>query len=183
MKSGSNHSPGSGYAYFVNEVLNAGTPFTDAGGTDSLKAGQHIRNAQRRNNYGFTFGGPVKLGKFYDGHDKTFFFFNWEQFRESQIVANGLQTVPTAAYRRGDFSTALIAPLTIGGQPALDSLGQALVQNMIFDPTTTRTAADGSSVRIPFPGNVIPPTRMDSIAAKIQGFIPLPFTNRIVNNY
>src|SRR5262252_6016077 len=106
MKSGANQFHGSAYDYFVNEVLNAGTPFTDAGTTNSLKAGQHIRNAQRRNNYGFTFGGPVVLGKLYNGHDKTFFFFNFEQFRETQMVANGLATVPTLAYRQGNFSSA-----------------------------------------------------------------------------
>src|SRR5207248_1710686 len=44
MKSGSNQFHGSGYDYFVNEILNAGTPFTDAGLTDSRRAGQHIRN-------------------------------------------------------------------------------------------------------------------------------------------
>src|SRR5262249_9118268 len=98
MKSGTNSFHGSAYDYFVNEILNAGTPFTDASTINSQKSGQHIRNAQRRNNYGFTFGGPVKLGKLYNGHDRTFFFFNFEQFRESQTVTSGLTTVPTMAY-------------------------------------------------------------------------------------
>ena len=56
MKSGSNQFHGSGYDYFVNEILNAGTPFTDAGLTDSRRAGQHIRNDQRRNNQGDRWG-------------------------------------------------------------------------------------------------------------------------------
>jgi hypothetical protein len=183
MKSGTNQFHGSAYDYFVNEVLNAGTPFTDAGTTNSLKAGQHIRNAQRRNNYGFTFGGPVVLGKLYNGHDKTFFFFNFEQFRETQMVANGLATVPTLAYRQGNFSSALIAPLTIAGQPALDALGRPLTQNQIFDPTTTRTAPDGSVVRDPFPGNIIPAARMDPVASNIQTMIPLPLNAGLINNY
>jgi hypothetical protein len=183
MKSGSNTYHGGVYDYFVNEVLNAGTPFTDAGGTNSQRSGQHIRNAQRRNNYGFTFGGPISIPKLYDGHDKSFFFFNFEQFRENQTVADRLTTVPTAAYRQGNFSTATIAPLTIGGQPALDSLGRALVQNAIYDPRTTRTVADGSSVRDLFPNNIVPPDRMDKVALKIQGFIPQPLTTGIVNNY
>ena len=62
MKSGTNPFHGSGYDYFVNEVFNAGTPFTNAGVTNSQRNGEHIRNAQRRNDYGFTFGGPVKPG-------------------------------------------------------------------------------------------------------------------------
>jgi hypothetical protein len=183
MKSGTNQFHGSAYDYFVNEVLNAGVPFTDAGLSDSLKTGQHIRDAQRRHNYGFTFGGPIVLPKFYNGHDRTFFFFSFEQFRESQVIAKGLTTVPTLAYRRGDFSAATIAPLTIAGQPAIDALGRPLIQNQIFDPSTTRTAPDGSAVRDPFPGNMIPMARMDPVAAKIQGFIPLPLNSGLVNNY
>jgi hypothetical protein len=183
MKSGSNAFHGSAYDYFVNEFLNAGTPFTNAGLTNSLKQGEHIRNAQRRNNYGFTFGGPVVIPKLYNGHDRTFFFFNFEQFREDQVVANGLTTVPTLAYRQGDFSKALINPLTIAGQPAIDALGRPLTQNEIFDPTTTRTAPDGSSVRDPFPNNIIPGDRIDPVAAKIQSFIPLPLNSGLVNNY
>ncbi|MDE3161291.1 MAG: carboxypeptidase regulatory-like domain-containing protein, partial [Acidobacteriota bacterium] len=56
MRSGSNQLHGTAYDYFDNEALNAGTPFTDAGATNSLKTGQHIRNVVRRNDYGFTLG-------------------------------------------------------------------------------------------------------------------------------
>ena len=183
MKSGTNQFHGSAYDYFVNEVLNAGTPFTDAGGTNSQRSGQHIRNAQRRNNYGFTFGGPIAIPKFYNGHDKTFFFFNFEQFRENQIVADRLTTVPTLAYRQGNFSAATISQLTIGGQPAVDALGRPLIQNGIYDPKSTKTAPDGSSIRDPFVGNIVPLDQMDKVALKIQGFIPLPLNNGLVNNY
>ena len=84
------------------------------------------------------------IPKLYNGHDKSFFFFNFEQFRETQVIADGLQTVPTLAYRQGNFSTATINPLTIAGQPAIDSLGRTLVQNQIFDPTTTQLLAEQS---------------------------------------
>ena len=72
MKSGTNQYHGSGYEYFVNEAFNAGLPFTDAGITNALKNGQHIRNAVRRNDFGFTIGGPIDIPKVYDGHDKIF---------------------------------------------------------------------------------------------------------------
>ena len=48
-------------------------------------------------NYGFTFGGPVWIPKIYDGHDKAFFFFNFEQYRRSMINNNIPQTVPIRA--------------------------------------------------------------------------------------
>ena len=183
MKSGSNQFHGSAYDYFVNEALNAGTPFTDAGTTNSLKEGQHIRNRQRRNDYGFTFGGPIDIPHVYNGHDRTFFFFNFEQFRESQTIATGLQTVPTLAYRNGDFSKAMLGQLTIGGQPAVDSLGRPVFQNQIYDPNTARTAPDGSVIEDPFPGNILPQNRFDNTAKIIQAMIPLPTNNGLINNY
>ena len=99
MKSGTNQFHGSAYDYFVNEALNAGWPFTDDGN------GHLIRSRERRKDYGFTVGGPV-VTKFYDGHNRTFFFFNFEQFRETTIN-NFPITVPTLAYRQGDFREAL----------------------------------------------------------------------------
>src|SRR5262245_32474844 len=114
MKSGTNQFHGGFYDYFVNEALNAGTPFTDRINTgDVRRAGEHIRNAQRKNDYGFSVGGPIWLGKLYNGHNKSFFFFNFEQFRETQFINTGIATVPTLAYRRGDFSRALLSQLTL----------------------------------------------------------------------
>ena len=64
MRSGTNSFHGSVYDYFVNEALNAGWAFTDDG------RGNRVRNRERRNDWGFSFGGPV-LAKIYDGHNKT----------------------------------------------------------------------------------------------------------------
>src|SRR5215469_11038768 len=91
MKSGTNQFHGSTYDYFVNEAFNANTPWINA------------KPTARRNDYGFTAGGPVILPKIYNGHDKTFFFFNWEQYRESLTINNILLTVPTGGYRGGNF--------------------------------------------------------------------------------
>ena len=103
MKSGSNQFHGTVYDYFVNEILDAGTPFTNAGLTDSRKDGQLIRPRARRNDYGFTVGGPVEIPKVYHGKDKTFFFFNFEQFRETQIINNTPITVPTCCLSHRKF--------------------------------------------------------------------------------
>ncbi len=186
MKSGTNQFHGSAYDYFDNEALNAGTPFTDAGASNSLKTGQHIRNVVRRNDYGFTLGGPVWIPKIYNGRDKTFFFFNFEQFREGQVVRTGVATVPTLDYRNGNFSGAQLGALTVAGQPLIDSAGQQLFQYEVFDPTSTRPGADGSAVRSPFTNNTVPIARMDPVALKIQSTLPLPLgplANQFVNNY
>src|SRR5215831_1877622 len=128
MRSGTNQFHGSGYEYFVNEALNAGTPFTN------------IRNRQRRNDYGFTLGGPVVIPKVYNGHDKLFFFFNFEQYRETVINSNSAITVPTTLYRQGNFTQALTGTNTCGAaNPNCDPLGRPIMANAIYDPLTQRT--------------------------------------------
>ena len=197
MKSGSNSLHGSAYDYFVNEALNAGLPFTDAGTLTPNKAGQHIRNTQRRNDYGFTLGGPVRIPKIYNGTNRTFFFFNLEQYRENRQISNGLMSVPTPAYRNGDFSnsgclsfngatntcngplTALTLP---GGVQAVDPAGQALTYGEVFDPSTTRIV-NGSNVRTPFPNGQVPVSRFDPVSQNILKMLPLPNAPGIINNF
>jgi hypothetical protein len=179
MKSGTNELHGSAFDYFVNEVLNAGLPFTNAGAVNPSKAGQHIRNPIRQNDYGFTLGGPIWIPKIYNGHDKTFFFFSFEQFRQSTFTSNTVAIVPTAAQRSGDFSAALTAtgaPICNGPDP----LGQPVCFNEIFDPNTQQLV-NGSVVRTPFPGNKIPLTRMDPTAAIVQNMVPLPNSPGVIN--
>ena len=210
MKSGTNQFHGSGYDYLANEALNAGLPFTDAGTQTPLKAGQHIRNAVRRNDFGATFGGPVRIPKLYNGRDRTFFFFNFEQFRQGNFTSNGITTVPTYAYRglapdgktQGDFNmattqcvsyvggtatgggTCVFAPgnLTVGGVAAHDTAGNTLAFGQLFDPATT-TIVNGQQVRQPFPNNVIPYVRGDKVALAIQNLMPLPNAPGLNNNY
>src|SRR5579862_6781229 len=104
MKSGTNQFHGSAYDYFQNEFLNSAQPFTVQPGSPN----EHIRPVVRRNDYGFTLGGPVRIPKVYNGRNKTFFFFSWEQYREHVAINTQLETVPTAAYRLGNFSSAEI---------------------------------------------------------------------------
>ena len=169
MKSGTNQFHGTVYDYYVNEALNAGTPFT----TSSKGL---IRPVQRRNDYGFTIGGPVWIPKVYNGHDKTFFFFNFEQFRETQQINNTAITIPTVAYRTGDFRQALT-----GKTLATDPLGRPILENTIYDIGTQRTVS-GAIVRDPYPNNTIPLAQQDPVALKIQSLIPQPDKTSLTNN-
>jgi len=128
--------------------------------------------------YGFTVGGPVWIPKVYNGRNKTFFFFNWEQYRLTQNVLPAAISVPTDAYRQGNFTAALLST-----RLGTDPLGRAITPNMIYDPTTRQTVA-GQVVTNPFPNNTVPPTRFDNVAKKVQALIPNP-TNPalLVNNY
>jgi hypothetical protein len=175
MKSGTNQLHGSGYDYFVNEVLDAGLPFTDRAATNAAQSGQHIRNPLRQNDYGFTLGGPIVIPKVFNGHDQTFFFFSFEQFRQSSTISNTVGIVPTAAQRSGNFSAAL-SPTCNGPDPA----GQSVCFNQIFDPGSNRVV-NGSVVRTPFPNNSIPATSFDPTAVIIQNMIPLPNAPGVTN--
>jgi hypothetical protein len=179
MKSGTNEFHGTAYEYFVNEAFNAGNPFVtgDPAGNPRPRA--------RRNDYGFTLGGPVWLPK-YDGRNKTFFFVSFEQYRETTVVNNQKQTVPTAAYRNGDFSTAITSRV-VGTDPAQrDPLGRPMLEGMIYDPRTTRISDDGKVFRDPFPDNKIPRELWDPVAVKIQNLFPQlngPTPNGLTDNY
>jgi hypothetical protein len=190
MKSGTNQFHGSGYEYFVNEDLNAAGSFS----IDS--AGNKYRPRNRRNDYGGTLGGPVWIPKLYNGRNKTFFFYSWEQYREA-IGLTFNDTVPTTAFLKGDFSAispngtcSLCAqygiPQTALGTPTLaaDALGRPLLANTIYDPATRNVnPANNLGYADPFPGNVIPQSRLDPVALKIQALFPAPQNNNLLQNY
>ena len=80
MRSGTNAFHGTAYEYFVHEKLSAGQPLLNAyNSKPSTIANGNPRAKTRRNDYGFTFGGPAWIPKVYDGRNRTFFFVNWEQ--------------------------------------------------------------------------------------------------------
>ncbi len=166
MKSGTNQFHGSLYDYLENADLNAGVPFTNNGN------GQLERPQTTRNDYGLTFGGPVWIPKVYNGHDKTFFFFGWEQLLQHKIDLPAPITLPTAAYEAGNFSGAEAA----AGNHSLgtDPTGATVLANEIFDPSTARMV-NGQLVASPFPNNTIPQSRMDPVSLKMQALFPAPF--------
>jgi len=170
MRSGTNQYHGSLYDYNVNEAYNASQPYTG------------LHNKARRNDYGGSLGGPVRIPKIYNGTSKTFFFWNFEQYRERQVVSTTTVTVPYAPYRLGDFSQVIPASgnqlIKLGSANYTDPLGNTIFAGQIFDPKSTSpvTLPNGTVqlVRTPFPGNKIDPTRFDSVALNIQKLIPQP---------
>ena len=129
--------------------------------------------------------------KIYDGRNKTFFFWNYEQFRNKQIIISNTTTVPLPDYLQGKFGNLLTAEgklITTASGPALDPLGRTMASGTIFDPNTQKVAADGRAYRDPFPGNAIPTSRFDPITQKILPLIPAPLggnaaSGQASNNY
>jgi hypothetical protein len=183
MKSGTNQYHGSGYEYFVNEDLNAAFPFSNDG------TGHKVRPRNRRNDFGGTVGGPIWIPKLYNGTNRTFFFFSFEEFREASGL-NFNDTLPVTAYRNGDFSA--ISPngganfnpgLGVPSGPiATDALGRPIFANEIYDPTTRATGPSGSYAD-PFPNNIIPQSRISPFALGVQKLLPATTNGNLTNNY
>lgn len=107
--------------------------------------------------YGGSIGGPLSIPKLYSGKNRSFWFYAFEQ-NPFGVPVQWVRTVPTAAQRTGDFS-------------ALLNSGPAY---QIYDPLTTRPAAGGRFERTPFPGNIIPRGRLDSVGVALANLYPLP---------
>ena len=111
----------------------------------------------RRHQFGATLSGPLYLPHLYDGRNRTFFMFTWETVR----LINGKSVralVPEPELLRGDFSR------------ATDVYGK---------PVTIRDTLANA----PFPGNQIPPTRLDPVALKLAQYWPAPNFRSAVYNY
>lgn len=144
-RSGTNAFHGTVFEFLRNSALDARGYFEPA---DSPRA------PFRQNQFGFTFGGPIK-------RNKLFFFADYQGTRIGTSQTD-ISTVPTPAELKGDFS-------------ALNST--------IYDPQTT-TIVNGEAVRAPFPGNIIPSGRFDTIARNYLSLYPAPnVPGALSNNY
>jgi hypothetical protein len=94
-KSGTNKFHGALFEF------NRNTDFNAFGWDPSLNPITHtlVKNPFHRNNFGGTFGGPIK-------HDKAFFFFSYAGLRQVQGATVSGANTPTALERMGDFTPA-----------------------------------------------------------------------------
>jgi hypothetical protein len=95
-KGGTNQFHGDLYEYVRNDDFNANGFFNNAAANP--------RPAYKRNDFGYTFGGPVYIPNHYNkGKDKTFFFWSqeWRINRNPLTISEG---VPSDAERGGNFS-------------------------------------------------------------------------------
>jgi hypothetical protein len=155
LKEGGNKFHGSGWWFGQRSAMDANEFFRNA---------QGIPNPDHaRDQYGFSFGGPIKKGK-------TFFFVDFEKTRESNPV-NVNAFVPTALERTGDFRNTQVicndpnfcTPLQLGNP----------IQQRIFNPFNVDTSGNRSDFTIP---NVIDASLINQnpIGLKIINMYPQP---------
>ena len=193
-KSGTNNYHGTVYELFRNTALDANTWFNDgnkayycsgANDTPACRSSYAVPK-DNKNDYGVTMGGPVWIPKLYNGKDKMFWFFSWEQLGYN-VGATNISTVPTVAMRNGDFSGPLIYRTDLPPVATNPCQGNAPVyQGEIFDPMTERVVSTPNgpvTCRDQFPGNMIDPSRFSSVAKNLLPYYPAPTNDQQFNNF
>ena len=155
IKNGTARYHGSLYEFNQNNILNANLFQTNLTGAE--KPPVHF------NEYGGTFGGPVRIPKVYNGKEKSFFFVSFDGTRNRDPRFD-IRSVPTELERKGDFSQSFTTQL-VSGQRLKYPI-------QIYDPLTV----DSRGFRTQFANNVIPTLRLNPIAQNILKYVPLPNT-------
>ncbi len=141
-KSGTGQIHGSVFEFVRNAAFDAKNFFDHASVVDPKRLPPFVRNE-----FGLTSGGPVIIPKIYDGRNKTFFFGEYQGFRQvlgtTQVFA-----VPTAAERQGiDTTTFPGDTLTVPVNPAIAPLlARYPLPNEPQGPFGARTFATSSKV-------------------------------------
>jgi len=142
LKTGTNAFHGVVYDFMRRKALASNSFLLNS--RNSPKTDQYI------DQYGFSVDGPI-------WKNKTFFLFTGEKYREG-TPAPLFSTVPTQAFKNGDFSN------------LVDASGRLIT---IYDPATGRDV-NGVWTRDPFPGNMIPANRINPTARAIAQYFPDP---------
>jgi hypothetical protein len=154
-KSGTNQFHGDGFEFLRNTALDARNFFS----ADRAKFDQ--------NQFGATFGGPLK-------RDKVFFFADYQHTGTTEGIDTGLIRVPTVADRTGnlhDLSSALTS--AVNGEYWANVLSQRLGYVVLpNEPYYTPNCA--SPTQCVFPNAVIPQRAWSAPAKALLQYIPQP---------
>ncbi len=143
LKSGTNQFHGAAFEYFRNTDLDARGFFP---ATTPI---------EHQNEYGANIGGPIKK-------NKLFFFGGFDGYRYLTESIPVLQSIPTAAELRGDFSA---------------------IPAVIYNPNSTTCTTTGVCTRQPFQGNIIDPNLLSKASKSLASYLPSTTNGNIQNNY
>ena len=142
IKAGPNQFHGALFEFVRNQAFDANNFFTNRA--------KLPRSPFHQNQFGGTTGGPI-LRK------RVFFFADYQGTRQTTKAGSSVESVPTAAFRTGDFSAA---------------------SALIFDPRTRHIGPNGTVVATSFlaetGSNKIPASLINPTATQILTMIPQP---------
>lgn len=145
IKAGSNRPHGTLFEFLRNDKLDANNFFSNAAARPKAPF--------RQNQFGGALGGPILLPKIYDGHDRTFFFIDYQGTRQRTMASSSISDLPPLSFRDGDFSN---------------------LSQLIYDPASRRIGPAGTVIADPFSNNRIPASQINPTSAAIQQEIPAP---------
>ncbi len=116
-----------------------------------------VKSPFKWNDYGFELDGPVRIPKIVNGRNRLFFMAN-DEWKTQRSHSQTNYTLPTAAEESGNFSA---------------------LSATIYDPAT---GGPTGATKTPFPGNIIPTSRLDPISQKFLNYyaaavLPVPTNN------
>jgi hypothetical protein len=178
-KTGTNDFHGSAYEFLRNEDLNAKN-FFDQNQVDpatQLPIPNTARGVFKRNQFGFTFGGPIVK-------NRVFFFSDYQGTREVRGQTASVAFVPSVPETTGDFSDAATTGFgtltgTVQGDPTPGehTMPETLTARLGYTVTSGEPywfAGCASTADCVFPGQKIPQAAWDPAAAGTLKFIPAP---------
>ncbi|MGA2414695.1 MAG: carboxypeptidase regulatory-like domain-containing protein [Candidatus Sulfotelmatobacter sp.] len=167
-KSGTNAFHGDLYEFLRNDAFNATPEFETS------------VPAYKKNDFGFTIGGPVYIPGFYNTNKQKTFFFYSEEWRRELTPASGFFSstqVPTMAERGGNFSDVCPASGTpfqtadsaFAGNAYNPNCPAASLGGTVFDPSL------GTNIQLynTYPGNQIPIAN-PAVTNALEALIPEP---------
>ena len=186
-RSGTNSYHGTAFDYYKNAVLDGNNWFNNGYlALNPTESELLKRPPDTKNNWGVSLGGPLRIPGLYDGHDKTFFLFSFEQllYHTGASVASNIPT-PAELGSNGqyfDFSSTLGGPiLNSSGVQVLGGCGNTvpLYFGEIFDPAHEANSCNS----VAFPDNHIPIGRESSVAKAVLQYMPTPNLVGGTNNF
>ncbi len=137
-RQGSNDFRGSLYEYHRNQVLNSNYWFNNRDKDPDPVTGKAPRDPVKLNQFGGRLGGPIVFPKLFNGRDKAFFFFNFEEFRQPNAIARQ-RTILNPLTQQGAFQYN-----TSSGIRSVDLLALAAAngQTSAIDPVIGKLLSD-----------------------------------------
>ncbi len=146
--------------------------------SDSLKAKQWGTTGDKppfnRKNYGVNIGGPAKVPGMWNDKWKSYFYFDYEGYRQTGGSNQPTLSIPSLKERAGDFTD------------WRDPNGNLIP---IYDPLTIRSDGRGGFTKDQFMGcngttpNVICPSRISALIRPWLAALPTPTSDGPLNNY
>ena len=118
-RGGTNAFHGDAFEYVRNRVFNAANYFSYVNGVKT-------RDFLKRNQFGGTINGPIRIPHLYDGRDKSFFSFGVQSTVYRNNSVGGTATLPTPAQLAGTFtgltaSDKILNPSTLAPYPCANA--------------------------------------------------------------